>query len=245
MKPYNEAADDAVSIACAMELFHALAALVMSGHMNLDGYALHDTRDGIFLKNPAEAKQLLNASLYYLPGNLDLGNFGRALFSPIGVEALACVVSLHSRFPKHLPREQVAEVKEALHKIVRHAVELSVRASPPSRGSGEVAQAVARPARADLSVSQVGDNGVTRVSSEAHEFHTQFLPWRPDADVFGEAAAIKSGDRLFDLVVTKGFDGKFHWEIVDGVTALDSGDHETIEGARRAAENAARRKIFA
>lgn len=74
--------------------------------------------------------------------------------------------------------------------------------------------------------------------------HTQFLPWRPDADVFGEAAAILIGDRLIDLVVTEGFDGKFYWEIVDGVEALDSGVHETKEGARRAAENAARRKIF-
>lgn len=74
--------------------------------------------------------------------------------------------------------------------------------------------------------------------------HTQFLPWCPDADVFGETAAIKVGERLIDLVVTEGFDEKFYWEIVDGVTPLDSGDHETIEGARRSAENAARRKIF-
>lgn len=69
------------------------------------------------------------------------------------------------------------------------------------------------------------------------------MPWKPDADVFGEAAGLACDDRVLDLVVTHG-DETFPWEVVDGTTSLASGTAASADEARRAAETAGRRAFI-
>ncbi|MGO6833405.1 hypothetical protein ACCS37_32265 [Rhizobium ruizarguesonis] len=68
-----------------------------------------------------------------------------------------------------------------------------------------------------------------------------FVAWKPDADVYGEAAGMSFGERVFDLVVTYGHD-EYPWDVVDGCQILASGVAESASEARRAAETAGRRE---
>lgn len=69
------------------------------------------------------------------------------------------------------------------------------------------------------------------------------MPWKHDADVFGEAAGLACDDRVLDLVVTYG-DDTFPWEVVDGCDSIASGTAASAAEARRAAETAGRRAFF-
>ncbi|TAY24460.1 hypothetical protein ELH92_25900 [Rhizobium ruizarguesonis] len=71
----------------------------------------------------------------------------------------------------------------------------------------------------------------------------QFMNWKPDADVFGEAAGLAFGSRVLDLVVTHG-DKTFPWEVVDGCDSIASGTAASADEARRAAETAGRRAFI-
>ncbi len=72
----------------------------------------------------------------------------------------------------------------------------------------------------------------------------QFLRWKPDADVCGEAAGMAFGDRVLDLVVVHGNDDEtFPWEVNDG-DVIASGTATSAAEARRAAESAARREFI-
>ncbi|WP_332302067.1 hypothetical protein [Rhizobium sp. GR12] len=70
------------------------------------------------------------------------------------------------------------------------------------------------------------------------------MPWKRDADVYGEAAGMMCDDRVLDLVVTYCADGTFSWEVVDGCDGIDSGTAASAAEARRAAEAAGRRAFI-
>ncbi|HEV7245975.1 MAG TPA: hypothetical protein VGN93_03170 [Shinella sp.] len=72
----------------------------------------------------------------------------------------------------------------------------------------------------------------------------KFLPWRPDADVYGEAAGVAFGSRFLDLVVTYCGDQTFEWEVVDACDVIEGGITVSAVEARRAAEFAGRRALF-
>ncbi len=70
------------------------------------------------------------------------------------------------------------------------------------------------------------------------------IPWKPDADVCGEAAGMSCDGRVLDLVVTYCGDGSFFWEVVDDNLTdarVASGSTASAAEARRAAETASRR----
>lgn len=69
------------------------------------------------------------------------------------------------------------------------------------------------------------------------------MPWKPDADVYGEAAGLACDDRVLDLVVTYG-DEVFPWEVVDGCDSIAKGTATSAAEARRAAEIAGRRSFI-
>jgi hypothetical protein len=69
------------------------------------------------------------------------------------------------------------------------------------------------------------------------------MPWKPDADVYGETAGLACDDRVLDLVVTHG-DKTFPWEVVDGCDSIASGTATSADEARRAAEVAGRRAFI-
>ncbi|NRF10801.1 hypothetical protein [Agrobacterium pusense] len=69
------------------------------------------------------------------------------------------------------------------------------------------------------------------------------MPWKPDDDVYGEAAGLACDDRVLDLVVTHG-DGTFYWEVVDGCDSIACGTATSAAEARRAAETAGRRAFI-
>lgn len=69
------------------------------------------------------------------------------------------------------------------------------------------------------------------------------MGWKPDSDVYGEAAGLTFAGRVLDLVVTHCADGTFEWDVVDGVDLLASGIALTLPEAKRAAENAALRAL--
>jgi hypothetical protein len=71
-----------------------------------------------------------------------------------------------------------------------------------------------------------------------------FIPWKPDTDVFGEAAAMSCDSRVLDLVVTYCGDGTFQWEVVDGCDRLTGGNVASLHEARLAAEAAGRRAFI-
>lgn len=74
-----------------------------------------------------------------------------------------------------------------------------------------------------------------------------FMGWKPDADVYGEAAGLACDGRVLDLVVTYCGNGTFAWEVVDDDCAeerIASGTTTNIEEARRAAETAGRRALI-
>ncbi|MDL2410653.1 hypothetical protein PY650_34815 [Rhizobium calliandrae] len=71
----------------------------------------------------------------------------------------------------------------------------------------------------------------------------QFMGWKPDADVYGEAAGMASDGRVLDLVVTHG-DEIFPWEVVDGCDPIAFGEATSAAEARRAAETAGRRAFI-
>lgn len=71
-----------------------------------------------------------------------------------------------------------------------------------------------------------------------------FMGWKPDADVFGEAAGLACDSRVLDLVVTHCDDGTFSWEIVDGCDSIASDTAASVDEARRAAEVAGRRAFI-
>lgn len=73
------------------------------------------------------------------------------------------------------------------------------------------------------------------------------MPWKPDADVCGEAAGMSCDGRVLDLVVTFCADGTFFWEVVDDHLVeerIASGTTASAAEARRAAETAARRAFI-
>lgn len=70
------------------------------------------------------------------------------------------------------------------------------------------------------------------------------MPWKPDADVCGEAAGLACDDRVLDLVVTYCADGTFLWEVVDGCNSIASGTTTSVDEARRAAETTGRRAFM-
>ncbi|RCW23171.1 hypothetical protein DFR48_10740 [Ciceribacter lividus] len=75
----------------------------------------------------------------------------------------------------------------------------------------------------------------------------QFMGWKPDADVCGEAAGMAFGKRVLDLVVTYCGDGSFFWEVVDDDLTdarIAFGTVTSAAEARRAAETAVRRAFI-
>ena len=75
----------------------------------------------------------------------------------------------------------------------------------------------------------------------------RFLGWKPDAEVYGEAAGLAFGKRVLDLVVTYCGDGSFFWEVVDDDLTderIASGTAVSAAEARRAAETAGRRAFI-
>lgn len=72
----------------------------------------------------------------------------------------------------------------------------------------------------------------------------RFIGWKPDAEVYGEAAGITFGRRVLDLVITYGGDGTYIWEVDDGCDSIATGTSGTVEGGKRACENAARRSLI-
>lgn len=75
----------------------------------------------------------------------------------------------------------------------------------------------------------------------------QFIPWKRDSDVCGEAAAILSAGRLVDLVVTRCANGTFAWEVIDDEAAdprVAFGIATSLCEARRAAEIAGHRAFI-
>ena len=71
-----------------------------------------------------------------------------------------------------------------------------------------------------------------------------FMAWKPEPDVFGEAAGLAYGERVLDLVYTIAFDKTFPWDVVDGCDIIASGIATTATEAKRAAEDAGRRAFF-
>ncbi|WP_416064591.1 hypothetical protein ACK9YZ_16945 [Rhizobium sp. ZK1] len=69
------------------------------------------------------------------------------------------------------------------------------------------------------------------------------IPWRPDADIFGEAAGLVYCDRILDLVATP-TNERCAWDVVDGCDILASGIAGSMAEAKRAAETAARREVL-
>ena len=72
----------------------------------------------------------------------------------------------------------------------------------------------------------------------------KFLRWEIDADVCGETAAFAIGARELDLVVTFRGDGAYSWDVVDASNLITSGVANTVNEARKAAENAGRRTFI-
>lgn len=72
----------------------------------------------------------------------------------------------------------------------------------------------------------------------------QFVSWKPDADVYGEAAGLAFRDRVLDLVITYCGDGTFEWEVVDACDVIACGITVSASEARHAAENAGRRALL-
>lgn len=70
------------------------------------------------------------------------------------------------------------------------------------------------------------------------------MPWKPDAEVCGEAAGMSCDGRVLDLVVTYCGNGIFAWEVVDECDSIASGTAATAAEARRAAETAGRRAFM-
>jgi hypothetical protein len=73
------------------------------------------------------------------------------------------------------------------------------------------------------------------------------MPWKPDADVCGEAAGMSCDGRVLDLVVTYCGDGSFFWEVVDDDLTdarIASGTALSAAEARRATEAAGRRAFI-
>lgn len=70
------------------------------------------------------------------------------------------------------------------------------------------------------------------------------MGWKPDADVYGEAAGLACDGRVLDLVVTYCGDGTFAWEVVDECDSIASGTVTSAAEARRAAETAGRRALI-
>lgn len=73
------------------------------------------------------------------------------------------------------------------------------------------------------------------------------MPWKPDADVYGEAAGMSCDGRVLDLIVTYCADGTFAWEVVDDGRAeerIASDIATSAAEARRAAETAGRRAFL-
>ena len=84
-----------------------------------------------------------------------------------------------------------------------------------------------------------------RQATKLAAFH--FIPWKPDADVCGEAAAMSCDGRFVDLVVTYCADGRFYWEVIDDSSAdkrLSFGTVSSADEARRAAETAGSRAFI-
>ncbi|MET3614752.1 hypothetical protein ABID16_003089 [Rhizobium aquaticum] len=71
----------------------------------------------------------------------------------------------------------------------------------------------------------------------------KILPWEPDNDVFGEAAAISAGERFLDLVITPTASGVV-WDVVDGSEIVATGYAEDMTAAKRAAEVAGCRALI-
>jgi hypothetical protein len=74
-----------------------------------------------------------------------------------------------------------------------------------------------------------------------------FMGWKPDADVYGEAAGLACDGRVLDLVVTHCGDGSFFWEVIDDDLTderIASGTAASAAEARRAAETAGRRALI-
>lgn len=69
------------------------------------------------------------------------------------------------------------------------------------------------------------------------------MGWKPDTDVYGEAAGFTFAGRVLDLVVTYCADRTFEWDVVDGVDLVASGITVTLAEAKRAAEDAALRAL--
>lgn len=74
--------------------------------------------------------------------------------------------------------------------------------------------------------------------------NAQFIAWAPEPDVYGEAAAMWTPTRLLDLTVTPTGSATV-WDVIDGIDRIASGDAIGTEEAKRAAEAAARRALFA
>lgn len=72
----------------------------------------------------------------------------------------------------------------------------------------------------------------------------RLIKWKPDADVYGEAAGLVFGDRVLDLVVTYCGDGTFEWDVVDACDFIASGVTVTAAEARRASEDAGLRALI-
>lgn len=74
-----------------------------------------------------------------------------------------------------------------------------------------------------------------------------FMPWKRDADVYGEAAGMSCDGRVLDLVVTYCGDGSFFWEVVDD-DLIDAriafGTAASAAEARRGAEAGGRRAFI-
>ncbi|KJF66024.1 hypothetical protein RS75_20345 [Rhizobium nepotum 39/7] len=81
------------------------------------------------------------------------------------------------------------------------------------------------------------------ISKRSKDMELYVMPWKPDADVYGEAAGMMCDGRVLDLVVTHG-DGVFTWEVVDGCDSLAGDTATSAAEARRAAEAAGRRAFI-